>query len=351
MEKVRLGIIGCGVIGNAHLRMAGQSPDIQVVAVADLREEAVRKAAENYGVEKAYTNADDLIADEQVEGVVLAMPTAPRTALALRAFANGKHVLTEKPVAMNAAEVQSMIDARGDLVAGCCSSRHRFLSHARVVTDFIAEGHLGDLRVVHCRAIQAVGPPPKSPPPAWRLSKSMNGGGILVNWGCYDLDYLLGITGWTLKPKLVLAQAWTIPPQFESHVPPGSDAEAHFASLILCEGGTVISFERGEYVPAQNEDAWKIVGTKGSLNLRMIPVKGKKIIHDDTSTEKGVFSRVLWEGDEDWDVIHSGPTQDFASAIREGREPETSLEKALVVQKITDAIYASAAQARAVEIE
>jgi UDP-N-acetyl-2-amino-2-deoxyglucuronate dehydrogenase len=351
MEKVRLGIIGCGVIGTAHLRVAQRSPSIQVMAVADLIEEKACEAAENFGVETAYTNADDLLADERVEGVVLAMPAAPRTELALRAFAKGKHVLTEKPVAMNAEEVQKMIKARGDLVAACCSSRHRFQPHAQVVTDFIAGGDLGGLRVVHCRALQAAGERPQSSPPPWRLSKSMNGGGILVNWGCYDLDYLLGITGWTLKPMVVLAQTWQVPPQFESHVAPGSDAEAHFASLILCDGGAVISFERGEYMPAQSENAWKIIGTKGSLRLHMTPAKGKKIIHDDTSTEKGVISRVLWEGDEGWDTTHAGPIEDFAAAIREGREPKTSLEKALIVQKITDAIYASAAQGKAVEIE
>jgi predicted dehydrogenase len=178
----------------------------------------------------------------------------------------------------------------------------------------------------------------------------VSGGGILVNWGCYDLDYLLGITGWTLKPKLALAQTWTIPEQFKTHVPSGSDAEAHFASLILCENGTVISFERGEYMPSRNEEAWQIVGSKGTLQLHMTPGKNK-VLHDDTSTEAGVVSKILWEGEETWDTTHEGPIQDFAEAIRDGREPKTSLEKALVVQKITDAIYGSAAMGKAVEID
>jgi predicted dehydrogenase len=128
-----------------------KSPDIELVAIADLRKEAVIKAAEDYNVKKAYTDADELLADDQVQGVVLAMPTAPRTELALKAFAKGKHVLTEKPVAMNAQEVEKMIAAKGDLVAACCSSRNRFQPSAEVITKFIAEGNLGDLRVLHCR--------------------------------------------------------------------------------------------------------------------------------------------------------------------------------------------------------
>ncbi len=173
--------------------------------------------------------------------------------MALRAFAKGKHVLTEKPVAMNADEVREMIAARGELTAGCCSSRYRFRKGAEVVTAFIANGGLGDLRVVRCRAIVATSKKPDTPLPAWRLIKSLNGGGILVNWGCYDLDYLLGITGWSLKPKTVFAQTWTVPPPFESHVAPSSDAETHYIATIRCEGGIILSIERGEYMTAQSE--------------------------------------------------------------------------------------------------
>ena len=78
--------------------------------------------------------------------------------------------------------------------------------------------------------------------------------------------------------------------------------------------------------------------------------RDKKIIHDDTSTDEGVISKVLWEGAETGSKVHGGPIQDFAEAIRDGRDPETTLEKALIVQKITDAIYASSDQGKAIEI-
>ena len=345
-----MAVIGCGVIGGNHLRHAKASPLIELVAVCDLREDAVRTAAEEFGVPGVYTDAAQVFADDRVEAVVLAMPTAPRTRLALQAFAQGKHVLTEKPVAMNAGEVREMIAARGELTAACCSSRHRFQPSAEAAAGLLAAGALGDLRTLHCRAFHAAGPAPESPRPPWRLSRAMNGGGILVNWGCYDLDYLLGLTGWTLKPRTVLAQTWRIPAQFESHVPPGSDADAHFAAFILCENGVVITFERGEYMPAAAASCWQIIGEKGTLQLQMTPSEGKQIVHDDTSTEKGVFSSVLWEGDEDFVAVSAGVIGDFAAAIREGRPPRTTLEQALVVQEITDAIYASAEQGRPVEL-
>ncbi len=350
MEPVRLGVVGCGVIGPTHMAAAAESPLLDLVAVADLIEERARSAAEKFKARRVYRSGAELLDDPEVEAVVLAFPTGKRTELALQAFARRKHVLLEKPVAMNAGEVRQMIAARGGLVAACCSSRFRFLEGAKVAADFIASGALGDLRVVRCRNIAAAGPKPVTPRPDWRLTRALNGGGYLVNWGCYDLDYLLGITGWSLRPRLVLAQTWTVPPQFRSHIAPGSDAETYYIALIRCEGGTVISLERGEYMPAHSEDAWQIIGTRGSLTLKMTWGCPKAIVHDDTTAEKGVKTHTLWQGEETTSLTSSGPVTDFAAAVREGRPPMTTLERSLVIQQVTDAIYASAASGRAVDI-
>ncbi len=353
MKPVRLGVIGCGVIGQNHLRAATESPLLDVVAVADFREDAAREAADKFHINTVYADGSALIDAPDVEAVVLATPTAGRTKLALQAFARGRHVLIEKPVAMNVGEVRRMIKARGNLTAACCSSRQRFLEGAGVAADFIADGALGRLRVVRCRRIVPAGEPPQAPPPAWRLSRARNGGGILANWGCYDLDYLLGITGWKLIPRTVFAQTWTIPPKFESHVPAGSDAETHYAVMIRCEGGTVITMERGEYVSACADAAWQIIGTNGALTLTMTPNENepKKIILDEASTENGVVTRTLWEGMEDARMAHAGPVTDFAAAIRENRRPKTGLEESLIIQQITDAIYASSEKGASVEIK
>jgi predicted dehydrogenase len=350
MKTVRLGVIGCGVIGRIHAEKAKQIPFISLVAIADLREEVARELAQKLGVPKVYTRAEDLLADRDVDAVVLAMPTCHRTPLALQAFALGKHVLTEKPVAMNAGEVRQMMAAQGDRVAACCSSRMRFGPSARAISDFIASGALGPLRLVRYRHLLSSGPLPKSAPPAWRLSNSLNGGGIFMNWGCYDLDYLLGITGWSLNPRLVLAQMWEAPAQFAPYTAPGSDAESHVVALVRCENGAAIALERGQYVAAEPEESFQVVGEKGSLRMKMSPSKGKVVMYDDAAAVENVSSRTLWQGDEDWSEGHSGPVRDFAGAILEKREPMTGLSRALLVQQITDAIYASARQGQAVQI-
>lgn len=348
-ETIKLGLVGCGVIGQVHLRVAASLPQVQFGAVCDVRADVVQAAAAQYQIAKVYTDANALFADPDIQGVVLALPAHLRTALALAAFAAGKHVLTEKPVAMNANEVRQLIAARGALLAGCCSSRLRFLPSAQVVTDFIATGALGKIRLVRCRAVVAAKTPPTTTPPVWRLNRTLNGGGILVNWGCYDLDYLFGILGWTLHPRRVLAHTWTNVPAYSAYAAPGSDAETHVAAFVECADDIVLTYERGEFMTTQSEETWQIIGDQGALRLRMTPALQKQVFFDSVS-DQGTVTQVLWEGDEDWETQHRGPVADFANAILEKRQPATSLEKALVIQQLTDAIYQSAALGQAVEI-
>ncbi|MCX7643346.1 MAG: Gfo/Idh/MocA family oxidoreductase, partial [Armatimonadetes bacterium] len=233
MGSVRVGVIGCGVIGRVHLKFLTQNPLTKVSAVADIREEAAKEAAKQFNIPKVYTDAEGLLNDSEVDAVVLAFQTSGRAQVAINAFARGKHVLVEKPVAMNSEEVKQMIVARGNLIAGCCSSRHRFLPSFQAVKSFLESGALGRIRLIRIRAVKPDEGPPQVTPPAWRLRRDLNGGGILMNWGCYDLDYLLSLFNWQLKPKWVMANMWTVPPPFEPHVAPGSDAETHVTTLLV----------------------------------------------------------------------------------------------------------------------
>ncbi len=349
MQPVRLGIVGCGVIGTVHLNAALELPQLEVVAVADLIEQRGHANGEKAAC-RVYREGADLVRDPEVEAVILAFPAQHRTALALQALEQGKHVLIEKPIAMNAAEVEEIISARSDLVAACCCSRHRFQPSARAATAVIAEGRLGRLRSLHGRALLPAGPPPETPRPEWRLKSALNGGGILMNWGCYDLDYLLGLTGWSLSPRQVLACTWPVPSTYLSHLPPDSEAETHFSAFVQCEGGVALTLERSEYTAGHADPVWQIVGDRGSLLLNMLPAQGKELWLETADEQQGVTRELVWSGDEGWGILGSGLLEDFAGALRENRPPATTLEQALVVQQISDAIYASARKGRAVEV-
>ncbi len=352
MEPIRIGIVGCGVIGGgAHLPAAAKSELVEVVAVADLLAAKRQAAAEKYGIATVYEQGADLLRDERVEAVVLALPTGVRSPLALAALRLGKHVLTEKPVAMNAHQVRDMIALRGDRVVGVCSARNVMYPSVKAAMECVASGVLGQIRVVRSRAIVPAGAAPSSPPPAWRVSHALNGGGILVNWGCYDLDYVMSVAGWGLKPTTVLAQTWPLGDHLAARVDPCSDADNHFIALIRCAGGEMISFERAEFASASTDEAWQILGSHGSLSLWLHGGKGKSLRLDTSDAQTGTSSRVLWEGDDVGVDVTQAIQEAFARAIRLGGTCQTTLERALIMQQITDAIYQSARSGQAVGID
>jgi predicted dehydrogenase len=352
MKPVRLGVIGCGVIGSKNLQDAMAAATVDVVAAADLRV-ARREWAEEQGVPRIYEDGRDLIDnDPDVEAVIIAFPASTRTAMGLHALAAGKHILTEKPVAMNAREVRTLAAGAGDdLVFACFSPRFRMCESALKATELVASGVLGPIRHIRIRALLAGGPVTDRVPPPWRESFCMNAGGILTNWSCYDLDYMLGITGWQFRPRTVLAQTWPCVPQFRGHVAPESDAEAYFAAFVVGEDGSVLTVERGEFMPTAQDMAWEIVGTKGSLSLHMLNTDAKRIVHHDSSAEAGVTSTVIWEGKDRAPNGNILVIDNFARAIREGEPVETGAERALIMMQITDAIYESAQSGRAVTVE
>lgn len=350
MEPIKLGIIGCGVIGRHHNQTADESPLVRVVAIADRIEERVNEVGDQYGIDKRYGEGLELLDDPEVEAAILALPACGRYVLAMKAFGNGIHLIIEKPIGMDAGQVEEMIAARGDLVAVCGQSRVRYAEIAQKVSEFIATGALGELRVINSRALVAPKAPPTSPPPTWRLIRAENGGGILLNWGCYDLDYLLGLTGWKLEPKQVLGRTWTVSPAYESYITPGSDAETHVAAMIVCEGGTTIQYERAEYAAARPEGMWQITGSLASVHVHLTDTKDFTVTVDRAVEGGGTVSETLFEPIDDPVSGMRKQLDDFAGAIREGRRPRTGLEEALLVQRISDAIYASSSSGRVVEL-
>lgn len=341
-RPVRVGIVGCGVIGQKHMSAALEVPHlIDLVAVADLDAVRAKNSADKYGVRNYNTGAESILSDETIDAVVLAMPTQGRAHIALDAFACGKHVLVEKPAAMNSDELEKMIHARGSLVGASCSSRCRFLESAHVAEQFLASGALGKLRLIRCSGTFPIGPAPSGDPPAWRSSYEINGGGLLVNWGVYDLDFALGLTGWKLKPQSAFARVWPIAPGLGNHVAPASDGDTHFIAMINCEDGESIFVERSELLPASGDARCEFVGERGTLSMKMIYDVENTITHFSYDPGKGTVSEVIWSGTEDGMILHRSPIQDFASAILNGHDPKTTLEQALVIQGITDAIYES----------
>ena len=109
-DLLRVGVIGLGM-GRHHVERYQGHPGCKVVAVADLNEALLKVRADTYGVEKRYTQAEDMLNQEHLDVVSIATPNKLHKPLTLMAFEAGCHVLCEKPMAMSAAEGREMLAA------------------------------------------------------------------------------------------------------------------------------------------------------------------------------------------------------------------------------------------------
>ena len=143
---IKIGVIGHGYWGPNLVRNFMSAPGSAVAAVCDQREERLAPLRKLYPALRTYTNAVDLISDNQVDAVVIATPVSSHFDLAMAAMKAGKHVLVEKPLAPHSDEARRLIDeaARRDLVL---MVDHTFVytDAVRKIQEMIASGKLGEI--------------------------------------------------------------------------------------------------------------------------------------------------------------------------------------------------------------
>lgn len=347
---VRAGIVGCGVIGRAHLQeLTGYEPVI-LEAIADPVPDRRAEVAEEFSPGTSYERGEELIEDADVDAVVLALPAEPRFGLAKQAIEAGKHVLIEKPVARSLGEVDAYLKlARPGQVVAVCSSRFRFTLAAAALRDALATPGVRPVQQIIHSGLKPIPEPPTAPPPPWRLSHALNGGGIMSNWGCYDLDYLLAILPADDRPTEVSASIRGIPDEIGPWVAPGSDAETYVSVMIRFASGATIHLNRGEFLPlteAKNETI--VIGPSASVSVLMVSGTGPATVT--RYDAQGKTSSEVTAAFGGYDSFHTGMDRDFVDAIVEDREPATGLARARIIQSITDAIYRSAAEQRSIAL-
>lgn len=151
MDTIRVGIVGLGA--NTRLRHVPgllACAGVQITAVCNRGPESTRQAAEEFGIPRTYARWEDLVADPELDAVVIGTWPYLHCPVTVAALAAGKHVLTEARMAMDAAEARAMLaasQAQPHLVAQIVPSPLGLRAH-RVVTRLLADGYLGELREV-----------------------------------------------------------------------------------------------------------------------------------------------------------------------------------------------------------
>ncbi len=98
MDKVRFGIIGCGIIGPWHARAISDAPEAELVACCDIIEDRARKLSADYGNVRVYTDYTELLQCDDIDAVCICTPSGLHGQMVIDAARAGKHVMCEKPV-------------------------------------------------------------------------------------------------------------------------------------------------------------------------------------------------------------------------------------------------------------
>src|SRR5215213_6085014 len=206
-KRVRIALVGVGVIGRHHGRVIGELADrVELVAVVDVvSERAETLAAERGG--KAFTSLTDALAAVDIDIVVACTPTGRHAEVAIAALEAGKHVIIEKPAETTVAKTDQIIDAQrkaGTLVA--VISQHRFDQSTEIAMAAIARGELGRL-TTGIASIDWWRGQSYYDSGDWRGTWELDGGGALMNQGVHTVDLLVATMG---RPVEVFAYTGTL---------------------------------------------------------------------------------------------------------------------------------------------
>lgn len=269
MTGLRWGILATGGIAHAFtsdLRTAG----LDVVAVGSRRPEAAAEFAAQYAIPHVHSSYEDLVADPDVDIVYVATPHPMHAENAVLALEAGKHVLVEKPFALNEAEaarVRDVARARGLLAMEAMWTR--YLPHMVRIRELLAAGALGDVRTVIADHTQRI-----SSDPRHRLNDLALGGGALLDLGIYPISFAWDVLG---APMAITAAA---------HLgETGADIEV--ATILTHAGGALSTTLSAARSAGPNEA--HIVGTEACIDIDRVwytPTTFRLVAPDGTLIEE-----------------------------------------------------------------
>ncbi len=193
-EKLRFGIVGCGVIASTHAEAIASLPEAQLVAIADIVPECAQRLANKYGA-TGYTSIQAMLADETLDIVNVCTPSGLHREHACLVMRSGRHVIIEKPMEITLAAIDEMLGVQKEMgVKLTVISQHRFDAATQQVHALVQEAAFGRLVLGNVlipwwrsQAYYDSG--------AWRGTWALDGGGVLMNQSIHAIDLLQWLLG------------------------------------------------------------------------------------------------------------------------------------------------------------
>jgi predicted dehydrogenase len=345
-EATKVGVIGCGKISGIYLENGTVFDGIEMVACSDLVLERAEAQAEAYNVPKACT-PDGLLEDEEVEIVLNLTVPVVHAEVSMAALEAGKHVYTEKPLAVSLEDGQRMLEMAGerDLLIGCAPDT--FLGGGlQTCRKVIDEGIIGEPVAVTAFMLNH-GPEDWHPNPDFFYQP---GAGPMFDLGPYYLSTLTTLMG--LVRRVTASARVTFPERTITSQPLAGTSIAvntptHVAGVMDFESGAVGTLVTSFDVWSENQSRIDLYGTEGTLSL------------PDPNTFGG--SVWLWRSDENaWTGVplthpYTGNSRglglaDMAQSLRSGRRHRASGELGMHVLDIIHAFLDSSERGEHVEV-
>lgn len=257
-QTINWGIIGCGDVTEVKSGPAfNKVPNSKLIAVMRRNADKAKDYAQRHGVEKWYSNADELIGDPDVNAIYVATPPSSHEEYAIKAMKAGKPVYVEKPMAINSAAAEKIEQAAKETGVKTVIAHYRrqqplFLK----IKELLQQKAIGDVRLVQMRIFQ----PHQSNMIAqtetnWRVDPSVSGGGLFYDLAPHQLDLMLYFFG---RAKKVSGISFNASGYYNAD--DTTNGQILFESNVLYSGSWCFtSYER--------EDRCEIIGSKGKISF------------------------------------------------------------------------------------
>ena len=272
MKTIKWGIIGCGDVtevksGPALQKVEGSS----LVAVMRRNAEKASDYATRHGVERWYSDADALIADEEVNAVYIATPPSSHKEYTVKVAQAGKPVFVEKPMALTVAECNEMIDAcKSAGVPLLVAYYRRKLPRFEKMRELVQGGAIGDPRMISVRHFKKAGGMPDQ---GWKVDSTVNGGGFFVDMQSHALDWMDYVFGPVQEVSGVFSNQAGL-----------YNAEDTVSVSLKFDGGVVASGAYA-YAASHEEESVTVYGTEGHVSMGFFRASSVRLVRGDDVTE------------------------------------------------------------------
>ena len=335
MNKIHLAIEGSGIIARYHARACRSIPDVELVAAANWRPESLQRFAQEWNIPRVTTSFSELAADPEVDAVIVALPNYLHKDETLRLLRAGKHVLVEKPMALNAAGAEEMVAAArtaGRLLM--VGHMWRFDDQVGWLRKAIQDGLLGEMVRTKGYAIH----PPGTGPKGWFNERDQAGGGVAMDMAIHALDTARFLMGDPL-PTRVYGHAST---RYSS-----AEVEDNTTFTVDWDNGAYSIIEAAAWqtfagAPEGGSQVWGTRGYGSTFPSELRLALGGVI---------GAFTPAFPARMEqcDW-PMYQHQIEHLAGCIRSGNAPKPSGEDGVILMRVMDALYQSASTGEAVRI-